>query len=167
MYVQQNLEQISGGAKYRINGHSRFAQHLAYVQQQGLEAVVTLANSHSKNFSQDPRIGPWASVIRHDLKFADVYVQQNLEQYQLIVGGMARALLDRDTSPGAEPEELMCLDIPALIIPGQDAAHATSAARYLQECLSGSEYWDVAPDEQTEENAPSRILDFLESVTKK
>ena len=29
----------------------------------------------------------------------------------------------------------MRLDIPALIVPGRDAAHATSAARYLEECL--------------------------------
>ena len=37
----------------------------------------------------------------------------------------------------------MALDMPALIVPGQDASHAPSAARYLQECLRRSEYWDV------------------------
>lgn len=151
-----------GGAKYRINGHSRFAQHLAYVQQHGLEATVALANNHTQSFGQDPRVGPWASVLRHDPAFARVYMQQDIEQYKLIVAGMARTLLDRDTAPGAEPEDLMCLDIPALIIPGQDAAHATSAARYLQECIAGSEYWDVAPAEQTEATAPALLLDFLD-----
>ena len=75
---------------------------------------------------------------------------------------MARALFDRDTAPGAEPEDLLRLDIPALIVPGRDASHATSAARYLEECLPRAEYWDVAVAEQTEENVPARMLDFLD-----
>ncbi len=51
--------------------------------------------------------------------------------------------------------------MPALVVPGADGFHATSAARYLQECLPGAEYWDAAPDAQTEETAPARVLDFL------
>ena len=78
---------------------------------------------------------------------------------------MARTLFDRDTAPGAEPEDLLRLDIPALIVPGRDAAHATSAARYLEECLPRSEYWDVPVAEQTEETAPERILEFLDSAS--
>jgi len=153
-----------GGAKYRISGHLRFARHLAYVEEQGLEAVVALARSHDKGFGQDPRIGPWAAVIRSDPGFADSYAGQDVERYKLIVTGMARTLFDRDTAPGAEPEDLMRLDIPALIIPGRDASHATSAARYLEECIPGAQYWDVPPDGQTEATAPKRILEFLEGV---
>ena len=41
------------------------------------------------------------------------------------------------------------------------AAHATSAARYFEECLRGSEYWDVAPEAQTAANVPARLLAFL------
>ena len=156
-----------GGARYRINGHSRFAQHLSFITQQGLEATVTLANSHTQSFGQDPRVGPWASVLRHDPEFAKAFVRQDIEQYKLIVSSMARTLLDRDTAPGAEPEDLMRLNIPALVIPGQDAAHATSAARYLHECLAGSDYWDVPPAEQTEANAPALVLDFLDRTTHK
>jgi len=77
---------------------------------------------------------------------------------------MGRALLDRDTAPGAEPEDLLRLDIPALVIPGRDPSHATSAARYLEECLPRAEYWDVPVAEQTEANAPARVLQFLDSV---
>jgi hypothetical protein len=40
--------------------------------------------------------------------------------------------------------------------------HATSAARYLEECLPQSEYWDIQPDDQTEENVPVRLLAFLD-----
>jgi hypothetical protein len=74
---------------------------------------------------------------------------------------MGRTLFDRDTVPGPEPEELMALDIPALVVPGRDPNHATSAARYLEECLPRSEYWDVLPEHQTADNAPQRVLEFL------
>ena len=152
-----------GGAKYRINGHSRFAQHLAFVQQNGLEEVVKLAQSNNASFGADPRGGPWASVIRLDPAFAAAYAGLDVERYKLLVAGMSRGLADRDTSPGAEPEDMLRLDTPALIVPGQDAAHATSAARYLQECLPNSDYWDIPVSEQTEDNAPARVLAFLDS----
>ena len=150
-----------GGARYRINGQLRFAQHLSFVQQEGLAAVLALAQAGSKSFSEDPRGGPWVSVLRRDSAFAAAFVAMDVERYKLALTGTARALLDRDTAPGAEPEELMQLDIPALVVPGRDASHATSAARYLQECLPRSEYWDIAPDEQTEHNLPQRLLQFL------
>ncbi len=150
-----------GGAKYRINGQQRFAQHLAYVQQEGLAAVRALAKSSSKSFGEDPRGGPWASVLRRDEAFAAAFVAMDLERYKLAVLATQRALLDRDTAPGAEPEELLRLDIPALIVPGKDNSHATSAARYLEECLPRAEYWDVAPAEQTEANVPARLHRFL------
>ena len=153
-----------GGAKYRINGHQRFAQHLSYVQQNGLAEVVAIATSTGKSFNEDPRGGPWASVIRQDRTFAETYAKQDVERYKLIVIGMCRALMDRDTAPGAEPEDLMRLDIPALIVPGRDPSHATSAARYLEECLPKAEYWDVLPADQTEANAPARLLQFLDQA---
>ena len=56
----------------------------------------------------------------------------------------------------------MRLDIPALVVPGRDAAHATSAARYVEECLPKAEYWDVPVAEQTEEATNRRVLEFLE-----
>jgi pimeloyl-ACP methyl ester carboxylesterase len=154
-----------GGAKYRINGHQRFTQHLAFVQQEGLAAVVALAQSGSKSFGEDPRGGPWVSVLRRDAAFVAAYEQQDLERYKLAVLGTLRALLDRDTAPGAEPEEMLRLDIPALVVPGQDASHATSAARYFQECLPLSEYWDIAPADQTADKVPARLLAFLSSAS--
>ncbi len=153
-----------GGAKYRIKGHQRFADHLAFVAQHGLAGIVSLAMTSEKSFAADPRGGPWASVIRHDRAFAASYAKQDVDNYKSIVEGMCRALLDRDTAPGAEPEDLLRLDVPALIIPGRDESHTTSAARYLEECLPRSEYWDVLPDGQTEQTAPARVLQFLDSV---
>ena len=152
-----------GGVKYRMKGKQRFDEHIAYVKQHGLEAVADLVRKEGKPFGADPRGGPWASVIRHDAPFAEAYAKREPDQYESIVRRMMDALLDRDTAPGAEPGELMQLDIPAYIVPGHDDSHATSAARYLEECLPKSQYWDVAPEGQTEAAAPPRLMEFLES----
>jgi pimeloyl-ACP methyl ester carboxylesterase len=164
-YPQSTLSMILfwpvGGAKYRIANHQRFAEHIAFVQQQGLEAVVALVAKDGKPFGADPRGGPWASVIKHDRAFSDAFAKQDVDAYKLILTGMARTLFDRDTAPGAEPEDLLRLNIPALIVPGRDPSHATSAARYLEECLPKSDYWDVAVAEQTETTVPPRVLEFL------
>lgn len=154
-----------GGAKYRISGQQRFAEHIAFVQANGLEQVVAVAQASGKSFGADPRGGPWAAVIRSDADFAGAYAKQDVERYKLVVTGMGRTLFDRDTAPGPEPEDMLRLDIPALVIPGQDASHATSAARYLEECLPRAQYWNVPVPGQTEETAPVRVLEFLDKVS--
>jgi pimeloyl-ACP methyl ester carboxylesterase len=154
----------AGGPKYRMTQHARFEEHLTYVDEHGLEQVVALATSGEETFAQDARVGPWVSVIRIDRTFAEAYARWDRERYRTLVRHMAQQLFDRDTVPGAEPEDLMQLDIPALVVPGQDASHATSAARYLEECLPRAEYWDAPVSEQTEETAPARVLQFLDSV---
>jgi pimeloyl-ACP methyl ester carboxylesterase len=154
-----------GGAKYRISTHKRFADHLAYVEQRGLDGVVSLVMQEGKAFNAEPRGGPWASVIKSDRAFADAYSKLDAGKYTQLVADMCRTLFDRDTSPGAEPEDMLRCEIPALVIPGRDASHATSAARYLEECLPEAEYWDILPDGQTEETAPARVLEFLDNAT--
>tara|TARA_R110000868_G_scaffold142221_2_gene359421 strand:+ start:1558 stop:2412 length:855 start_codon:yes stop_codon:yes gene_type:complete len=153
-----------GGAKYRISSHERFAAHVDFVAENGLAAVVDLVRSHDLSFSKDPRGGPWGQPIRNSDAFAASYAGMDRAAYIDTVTAMYRGLFDRDTAPGAEPEDLLELDIPSLVVPGNDDFHATSAARYLQECLTGSEYWDVPVDEQTADNAPQRVLDFLDGV---
>lgn len=150
-----------GGAPYRIGSHQRFARHLAFAEENGLRGVVDLVRSHDRNFSADPRGGPWGQPIRNSEAFAEAYAALDPPRYLLTVRGMMGSLFDRDTAPGAAPEDLMRLDIPALVVPGRDGFHATSAAWYLHECLPGSEFWDAAPEEQTEATAPDRILGFL------
>ena len=154
-----------GGAKYRINGHHRFAEHLAYVAAArpgaGRPTGDDAKASHSMPTREAGR-GPRSSAVI--ARFAESYARQNADDYKLIVAGMARTLLDRDTAPGAEPEDLLRLDIPALIVPGRDASHATSAARYLEECLPRAEYWDVAVAEQTEDKVATRLLRFLDTA---
>lgn len=153
-----------GGAGYRLNGHRRFAIHLAYVEEHGLQGVVDLARASNDGFGKDPRPGPWAPVIRRDPAFADAFLALDVARYKLLVASIPRTLIDRDSVPGFEPEDLMRLDIPTLIVPGRDNAHATSAARFIEECSTRAEYWDVLPDAQNEETAPQRIIEFLGRV---
>jgi pimeloyl-ACP methyl ester carboxylesterase len=154
-----------GGPRYRIKGQQRYSEHLAFVEQNGLHEVVALVQREGKSFGADPRGGPWASVIKRDAEFASRYAAHDREQYKAIVRDMCGALLDRDTAPGAEPEDLLKLQIPALIVPGRDESHATSAARYFEECLPRSEYWDVLPDALDEPDANARVTRFLDSAT--
>jgi pimeloyl-ACP methyl ester carboxylesterase len=149
-----------GGAKYRIRVREKFAEHLAYVKQNGLAQVVSLV-AKGKPFIADSRGGPWATVICRDPSFAEAFANFDVEKYKLIVAEMTRTMFDRDTAPGAEPEDLFKLEIPALVVPGHDASHATSAARYLKECLPNVEFWNVRVEEQTEERAISHLFDFL------
>jgi pimeloyl-ACP methyl ester carboxylesterase len=151
----------AGGPRYRMTQLSRFAAHAAYAAASGLAAVVELARSGTAQFAADPRVGPWVTVLRTDDAFAKESAAADPAAYRRMVTAMGRLLFDRDTVSGAEPEDLMALDTPALVVPGQDASHAPSAARYLQECLRRSEYWDVPVAEQTAANAPDRVIGFL------
>jgi pimeloyl-ACP methyl ester carboxylesterase len=151
----------AGGPRYRMTQNSRFTAHAAFVAAEGLPAVVELARSTTDAFAKDARVGPWVTVLRTDEAFAKEYAAGDPAAYARMVTGMGRLLFDRDTVCGVEPEDLMALSTPALIVPGQDTSHAPSAARYLQECLSRSEYWDVPVAEQTADNAPARVIEFL------
>jgi pimeloyl-ACP methyl ester carboxylesterase len=151
----------AGGAAYLATQRGRFAEHVAYVGEAGLAGVVELARASESTFAQDPRVGPWVSVLRTDAAFADEYAAQDVDAYKTLVRESAQTLFDRDTVPGAPADVLAELEFPALVVPGNDANHATSAAQYLAECLPNAEYWDVMPDEQTADNAPQRVADFL------
>jgi pimeloyl-ACP methyl ester carboxylesterase len=154
----------AGGPRYRMAQHARFRQHLAFVADNGLRAVVARARESAASFSEDPCVGPWATVLRRDETFAERYGAHDPGRYATMVSAMARLLFDRDTVPGVEPEDLMGLDVPAFIVPGHDASHAPSAARYLEECLPNVEYWDIAVEDQREENVRERLLRFLLST---
>ena len=153
----------AGGVHYRIIQQQRFARHLAFVAERGLRAVHELARSTSEGFSQDPRVGPWAAVLRNDEAFAERYIATDPATYEQILVGTARLLFDRDTVPGPEPEDLLGLATPALIVPGDDRSHAPSAALYLRECLPVHEYWDTPVEEQSARNVSQRILEFLDA----
>ena len=153
-----------GGVKWRLNGLDRFEAHVDFVREQGLAAVTDLARN-AGSFWAEPKAGPWASTICADDCFAAGFAGQDQARYLAMVALMGRALFDRDTATGPEPIELMALKVPSVIIPGADASHATSAARYLQECLEGSVYHDVAVEQQTPDAIRRWIIEFMEANT--
>jgi pimeloyl-ACP methyl ester carboxylesterase len=154
------IAQPSGGVKRRLTAHRHFGIHRQYVHENGLEAVVELARAKG-SFPHSPESGPWAAVIAHDAGFAAQFVRQDVDRYLAQVLVSCQSLFDRDTIPGAEPEELLALKLPALILPGHTDFHATSCARYLEECLAGADYWDVHLESQPPDRIRDRILDFF------
>jgi pimeloyl-ACP methyl ester carboxylesterase len=148
-----------GGYRWKISGLDRFQRHYNFAKQNGLKGVVDRART-GKSFWLDPEAGPWASVIARNEQFAQNFPNQDLERYLGIIATSGRSFFDRDTAPGAEPEELLGVKSPALIIPGDDASHATSGAHYLRECLPKAEFWNVMPPEQNTGKVCDRILEF-------
>ena len=148
-----------GGYRWRATGRERFARHAAFAREKGLAGVVGRAQE-TKSFWQDSESGPWAPCIARDGAFAASFKTQDLERYLGIIEASGRGLFDRDTAPGAEPEEIMGIKAPALIVPGDDPSHATSAAHYLRECLPCAEFWNLMPPEQSTERTCDRILEF-------
>lgn len=148
-----------GGYRWKLNSQARFTRHYNFTHQNGLAGVVERAQT-SKNFWQDPESGPWAGLIASDRGFAERFAKQDLERYLGVIFTTGRTLFDRDTAPGAEPEEVMGIKTPSLIIPGDDQSHATSAAHYLRELLPKSDFWNVMPPDQTTTNVCQRILAF-------
>jgi pimeloyl-ACP methyl ester carboxylesterase len=148
-----------GGYRWKISGLERFDRHYNFVKERGLRGVVERAHV-GKSFWLDPEAGPWASVITRDDRFADRFLAQDVDRYLGVVRTSGRSFFDRDTVPGAEPEEILGIKAPALILPGDDPSNATSAAHYLRECLPNSNFWNIMPPEQTTQKICDRILEF-------
>ena len=148
-----------GGYRWKFNCRERFSRHLAFARENGLSGVLERAGQ-GKSFWMDSEAGPWASAIAREDAFASAFASQDVERYLGIVATSGRTLFDRDTVTGAEPEEILGVKVPALIIPGDDTSHATSGAHYLRECLPHSEFWNVMPPEQTTKANCDRILEF-------
>lgn len=148
-----------GGYRWKANGLDRFRRHYDFTKANGLKAVIERAQT-GKSFWSDPEAGPWASVIARGSRFAEKFAAQDLERYLGLILTSGRGLFDRDTATGAEPEEVMGIKAPALIVPGDDPSHATSAAHYLRECLPKNEFWNVMPPQQSTRKVCDQILEF-------
>ena len=148
-----------GGYRWKMNGRERFARHLEFARKNGLASIVKRAHEGG-SFWQDPEAGPWASTIVRDPAFADSFQTQDLDHYLGVVAASMHGLFSRDTPPGAEPEELLGIKAPALVIPGDDPAHATSGAHYLRELLPESTFWPVMPPDQSPDRVRDCLLEF-------
>lgn len=154
-----------GGYRWKVNGQERFARHYDFTKEKGLQGVVERARG-GKSFWMDPEAGPWATLIARDSGFADRFAAQDLDRYLAMIRTTGRSLFDRDTAPGAEPEEVLAVKAPSLLIPGDDPSHATSAAHYLRELLPNADFWNVMPPEQTTQKVCDRILEFCRKQDK-
>jgi pimeloyl-ACP methyl ester carboxylesterase len=148
-----------GGYRWKINARDRFSRHYRFAQEHGLSGVVERAR-RGKTFWMDPESGPWAAMIAQDAEFAEVFAAMDPDRYSGIVRTSGRSLFDRDTAPGAEPEEVIGIKSRALIIPGDDPSHATSGAHYLRELLPKADFWSVMPPQQSTRKVCDRILEF-------
>jgi pimeloyl-ACP methyl ester carboxylesterase len=153
-----------GGYRWKMTGRDRFERHYEFAKEHGLGGVVERA-LRGRSFWNDPEAGPWASVIARDPSLAERFGAQNLDRYLGIIATSGRSLFDRDTATGAEPEEILGIECPTLVIPGDDASHATSAAHYLRECLPKAEFWNVMPPQQTTRTVCERISEFCDTYS--
>jgi hypothetical protein len=100
-------------------------------------------------------------VIPRDDALAEKMLGMDQDLYEIIVTGMATGLIDRETVPGVDPADAMQSACPTLIIAGDDAAHARSAAHVLHECLRNSTLCDLPVPEQSEDTVNALALRFL------
>ena len=148
-----------GGYRWKVNSLDRFQRHYNFAKENGLGGVVERARG-GKTFWMDPEAGPWSGLIARDGAFARQFAAQDPERYLAMIIASGRDLFDRDTATGAEPEEVLGVKAPSLIIPGDDPSHATSGAHYLRELLPKSNFWNVMPPQQTTQKVCDRILEF-------
>jgi pimeloyl-ACP methyl ester carboxylesterase len=148
-----------GGYRWMMKGHTFFARHLQFVRANGLEAVVARARE-GENFWLDPEIGPWGSPAAVYPDFAKKLIAEDLHRY-VEVTEKSRDALFNDTMPsGASGAELVKIEIPSYILPGNDSSHAYSASVALKELMPNAELWDVLPDQQGGRNTLESILRF-------
>jgi len=148
-----------GGYLWMRKGHEFFKRHMDFVRANGLAAAVERA-PRGENFWLDPEIGPWGSPAAVYPEFADELVKQDPRRY-LDICASSRDAIFNDTMPsGASGDELMRIQIPALIMSGADSRHTRSAAWALQELMPQAELWDVLPPQQNGQNTLEQILRF-------
>ena len=148
-----------GGYRWKVNSRERFMRHYNFTKQNGLPGCRRTGARR-----QELLDGCGGRSVgdgdRAQSRLRRKFRRQDLERYLGIILTSGRSLFDRDTAPGAEPEEVMGIKAPALIIPGDDPSHATSGAHYLRELLPKSDFWNVMPPEQTTQKVCDRVLEF-------
>ena len=148
-----------GGYGWMMKGHTFFRRHLEFVRANGLQAVVARARQ-GENFWLDPEIGPWGSPAAIDPEFSEKLLREDLRRY-VEIAEQSRDALFNDTMPsGASGAELMKIETPAFILPGNDSSHAYSASVALKELMPNAELWRLLPHEQNGANTLAEILRF-------
>lgn len=145
-----------GGFRWRRRMHAFFDRHIAYVRQRGLEAVRQRAQKTS--FMSDPEAGPWGSAIGIDDAFARDFVTQDVERYLDIVAATRDGLFPDTFASGPSPRELLDIEVPSSIWPGDDGSHSMSSAHQIRELMPRVAFWNKHPSEQNASNMLEQIL---------
>lgn len=136
-----------GGFRWLSRGRASFDRHIAFTLEHGLTGVVERARQ-SEFFWTHPEAGPWCSVIASDPAFAESYVRQDLDCYLQVVA-QSRDNLFSDAMPsGATGPQLMAMNVPAFIMPGDDASHSASCAQILHELIPQATLSSFGPRQQ-------------------
>ena len=147
-----------GGFRWLNKGRTSFDRHCAFVRDHGLSRVVERARV-SGMFWTDPESGPWASVIAADEAFARAYVCQDRDRYLQVVA-QSRDNLFSDAMPsGATESQLMAMQMPVFIMPGDDAWHTTSSAHVLRELIPNAKISPLLPRQQNAAIIESWVYD--------
>jgi len=150
-----------GGYRWMMKGHRFFARHLDFVRAHGMQAVVERA-PQGENFWLDPEIGPWGSPVAVYPEFASQLKKLEMEEYVKIAERSREALFNDTMPSGASGEELMKIETPSLILPGNDSSHAYSASVALKELMPQAVLWDLLPEQQNGRNTLEQILNFTD-----
>jgi pimeloyl-ACP methyl ester carboxylesterase len=154
------LPQPVGGHRWMQRMRGFFERHVQFVRERGLEAVCERARNERKGFQEDPESGLWGSTIVNDPAFAARFVKQPVARYVETVEASRDGMFADTFVSGASAEELLAIEVPALVWPGDDPSHATSAAHQMRELLPRARYWDMHPSKQTGANMLEQLLKF-------
>jgi len=147
-----------GGYRWMQKAHGIFDAHIAFAREQGLTAVAGRAAS-SGMFWNDPQSGPWSAAIANDPAFRAAFVEQDLNSYLALVDKIKHRLF-ADTMPsGVSGRQLLEMQIPAYIMPGNDPSHSLSSAHALRELLPRVQMAEVLPPAQTPDLVRQWIID--------
>lgn len=138
-----------GGYNWLSRGRANFDRHIAFARERGLADVVEQAR-RSGMFWSDPDAGPWSSILASDQTFAEFFVRQDLNEYLHIVEQSRDNLFSDTLPPGATCEQLVAMNVPAFIMPGNDALHTTSCAQVLRELMPQAK---LSPLKLSQQNA--------------
>ncbi len=152
-----------GGHRWKKRMHLFFDRHLDFVHSQGLEALRQRAAS-GRSFMDDPECGPWSSVMGRDSAFAARLASSDLDDYIRIVGASRDGMFPDTFVSGPVAADLLRIDVPASIWPGDDSSHSTSSAQQLRELLPRMQYWDLHPTRQTPAAMLEKIVEFADAV---
>ena len=136
-----------GGYRWLAKGRLSFDRHLEFAREHGLTGVAERARQSSL-FWSEPEAGPWASVLASDPAFADSFVRLDMDHYLEIVAHSRDSLFTDAMPSGATSEQLIEMNVPAFIMPGDDALHTASCAHALRELMPRARLASLMPAQQ-------------------